>query len=207
MPGRAQTAARLENASDLISPDALWRFTVDQYHSMIRSGILDEDDPVELLHGWLMAKMPKNPQHRLATQLVRDALAWVVPAGWHVMSQEPLTTPHSEPEPDAAVVRGQPRDYAKRHPGAADVALVVEVADSSLERDRSTKKQVYAEGKIPSYWIVNLIDRRVEAYTRPSGRGRNATYRGLRVFRPGQRLPLRLDGRIVTTLDPASLLP
>lgn len=115
-----------------VPDDTIWRLTVEQYHRMISAGILTDDDPVELLEGWLVFKMPKNPQHRLATQLTREALTRLIPAGWFVDTQEPITTYDSEPEPDVMIVRGQPRDYANRHPVPAEIALVVEVADATL---------------------------------------------------------------------------
>lgn len=86
--------------------DLLWRLRVDQYHAMIQSGILSGDDPVELLEGWLIVKMPKNPAHRISTHLVRTAIESILPSGWYVDSQEPITLSDSEPEPDVMIVRG-----------------------------------------------------------------------------------------------------
>src|SRR5438034_2809316 len=83
-----------------IPKDLIWRLSVNQYHEMIRAGILTEDDPVELLEGWLVFKMPKKPLHRLVTQALRDFLDGLIPADWHVNVQEPVTTATSEPEPD-----------------------------------------------------------------------------------------------------------
>jgi Uma2 family endonuclease len=132
---------------------------------MIQAGILTDDDPIELLEGWLVAKMPKNPRHRLVTQLLREALARLLPAGWYVDAQEPITTEDSEPEPDIAVVRGERRDYADRHPGPQDLALLIEVADTTLQRDRTLKKRLYARAGILVYWIVNLPENHIEVYT------------------------------------------
>src|SRR5262245_43226358 len=91
--------------------DLVWRLSVDQYHAMIWGGILTDDDPVELLEGWLICKMSKNPRHRVATRLVRLVLEGIIPEGWYVEAQEPITTTDSEPEPDVAVIRGNTRDY------------------------------------------------------------------------------------------------
>lgn len=100
----------------LIVPDnPIWRLTVEQYHQMIDAGILTEDDSVELLEGWLITKMPKKPSHSVATELTQDALMTVLPAGWFIKVQEPITTADSEPEPDIMVVRGVRRDYTD-HP-------------------------------------------------------------------------------------------
>ncbi|HLG16989.1 MAG TPA: Uma2 family endonuclease [Blastocatellia bacterium] len=137
--------------------DLIWRLSVEQYHDMIRAGILTPDDPVEMLAGWLVYKMPKNPPHRIATKLALQALEAVVPAGCYVDSQEPITLDDSEPEPDVMVVRGDTRQYRERHPGVDDVVLIVEIADTTIERDRGVKKAVYARAGIPVYWIVNLL--------------------------------------------------
>ena len=91
-------------------PEPIWRLSVEQYHEMIDAGILDEDDPVELLEGWLIPKMPKNPPHSFTTDLTREALAGLLPTGWYVRGQEPITTEDSEPESDVAVIRGDRRD-------------------------------------------------------------------------------------------------
>jgi Uma2 family endonuclease len=98
---------------------------------MGRAGILTSDDRVELLEGLLVTQMNKTPAHTLATALLREELAALLPAGWYVRSQDPITLAASEPEPDLAVVRGTPRDYRDRHPGPGDVAVVVEIADAA----------------------------------------------------------------------------
>src|SRR5438552_16704613 len=91
--------------------EPVFRLSVEQYHEMIDAGILTDDDPVELLEGWLVSKMPKKPAHRIATRRTRTALEGIVPEGWYVDSQEPITLGSSEPEPAVAVVRGQTEDY------------------------------------------------------------------------------------------------
>jgi Uma2 family endonuclease len=148
--------------------DPLWRLSVTQYHAMLHAGILTADDPVELLAGWLVRKMPKNPAHRAATRLLSQALERLLPAGWYVDTQEPITLADSEPEPDVVIVRGDTRQYLDRHPGSQDVTLVVEIADTTLQRDRVLKQRLYAQAGIPVYWIVNLPERQVEVYSQPS---------------------------------------
>ena len=97
----------------------------------------------------------------VATGCLLDLLPRVLPAGWFLNVQDPITTPESLPEPDAAVIRGSRRDYRERRPMAADVGLIIEVADTSLAQDRGTKKRVYARVGIPVYWIVNLNTSRI----------------------------------------------
>jgi Uma2 family endonuclease len=185
----------------------VWRLTVEQYHEMIRAGILTEDDPVELLEGWLISKMPKNPPHRVATRLTTKALERIVPAGWYVDQQEPITTRTSEPEPDVVVVRGDTRDYLDRHPGPRDLAMVVEVADTTLERDRTLKKRLYAAAEIPLYWIVNLIEQQVEVYTQPTGEAEPADYRDRQDYRLPDSVSLVIEGEEIARVAVSDLLP
>ncbi|XZN93400.1 MAG: Uma2 family endonuclease [Microcoleus sp.] len=147
--------------------DLILRLSIEQYHAMIQAGILTDDDPVELLEGLLVFKMAKNPPHRLATGLTRTALENILPPGWYVDSQEPITLQNSEPEPDIAVIRGDRRQYPDRHPGPEDIAMIVEISDSTLQRDRTIKKRIYARAGIPFYWIVNLAESQVEVYSQP----------------------------------------
>src|SRR5438067_871409 len=102
-------------------PDVpIYRLTVAQYHAMAEHGILTEDDPVELIEGWLVRKMTKHRPHSLCTRRTRRALERILPSDWYVDAQEPVTTANSEPEPDVAVIRGEAEDYPDRQPGAAD---------------------------------------------------------------------------------------
>ena len=192
--------------SDLPS-GLLWRLSVDQYHQMIRAGILTEDDRVELLEGLLVTKMTKNPPHIVATDLLQAALPRIVPAGWFVSMQNPVTTEDSESEPDGRVVRGHPRDYVGRRAGPSDVALVVEVADTSLASDQGVKKRIYARAGIPYYWIVNLLDCRLEVFSDPTGPAAEPDYRRRQDFGPADAVSLVIEGREVGHLDVSELLP
>ena len=188
-------------------PEPVCRLSVSQYHEMITAGILTQDDPVELLEGWLVPKMVKNPPHSTARHRTTKALEQILSSGWHVRSQEPITASDSEPEPDVAIVRGDPGQYELSHPRPQDVALVVEVADASLNRDRSLKKQVYARAGIPVYWIVNLRERRIEVYTAPSGPIEVSDYRQQEFCADGSEVPLTIDAHEVGRIPVAALLP
>jgi Uma2 family endonuclease len=201
------SVSAVSEQSVAVSTDVIWRFSVDQYHAMIRTGILTEDDPVELLEGWLVTKMPKNPRHSVITQLTREVLAHLLPSGWYVDTQEPITTADSEPEPDIVVVRGERRQYLDHHPSPQDVALVVEVADSTLQRDRSLKKRLYAAAGIPVYWIINLLNRQIEVYTDPSGPGEQPNYHQQQTYGPIDTVPLMIEDREVGRLTVRDLLP
>lgn len=188
-------------------PEPIERLTVNQYHEMVRNGILTEDNRVELLEGWLVRKMTKRPPHTIATDQVRDFLARLFAVDAAVRAQEPITTEDSEPEPDVGVARGKKRDYLARHPLASEVLIIVEVADASLSRDRTLKKVIYARARIPVYWIVNLIDRQIEVYTDPTGPAEEPTYRQRQDYLPGDSVPVIVDGQEVGWLAVSDLLP
>ena len=154
----------------LPSPGEVYRFTVDQYERMVRDGTIDEDEPVELLDGIVVRKMPKGPRHDASSARCRRELERALPAGWHLRVEGSVRIPdYNEPEPDLCVVRGESDDYTDHHPGPADIALVVEVADSSLARDRGEKRDNYARAGIPVYWVVNLVGRQLEVSSNPAG--------------------------------------
>src|SRR5271166_6229315 len=111
---------------------SLARFSVARYQRMIETGILTADDKVELLENYVVLKMPRNPPHDGTIDLVHAALPPHVPSGWLLRIQQAVVLPDSQPEPDFAIVRGGPRSFLTRHPGAAEVGLLIEVANSSL---------------------------------------------------------------------------
>ena len=176
-----------------IPPDPVLRLSVDQYHAMICSGILTEDDPVELLEGWLILKMPKNPLHSATTRQVRQVLENKIPNGWIVDSQEPITTTDSEPEPGVIVMRGDAKQYVDRHPGPEDLALVVEISGATLQRDRELKKRIYASSAIPAYWIVNLAEQQIEVYIEPSGNAGHPDYGQQRIYELEDEISLSIE--------------
>ena len=198
-----------------VPSEPVWRLSVEQYHQIIRAGILTKDDPIELLEGWLIQKMPKNPRHRAATKLTRDALEAIVPRGWYVDSQEPITLSDSEPEPDVIIVRGDTRDYLDRHPGVADLGLVVEIADSTLERvraalrmqHRSLKQRLYARAGISVYWIVNLSQQQLEVYTQPNNSTETPTYEQSQFYSLGSRVTVAIATQTIGSITVDDLFP
>ncbi len=195
------------SVSALPQNELLWRCSVEKYHQMIRAGIFTDDAPIELLEGLLVRKMTKNPPHTISTTRARHRLEEVIPAGWYVNSQEPITLDDSEPEPDVFIARGAFDDYITHHPFAEDVALVIEVADSTLERDRTTKRRVYARAGIPIYWIINLVGRGLEVYTNPTGQAEEPDYQESQIFADDNTVPLRIDGREIAQIAVRTLLP
>ena len=191
----------------ILPPVPVRRFTVDEYHQMIQSGILGEDDNVELLEGWIVPKMPRNPPHDAVISFIADVLPPRLPKGLFCRGQSAITTAASEPEPDTAVIRGTQRDYLGRHPGPADMALVIEVADSSLSRDRTIKGRIYAAASVPVYWIINLVDNLVEVYTNPTGPDPAPVYRVHQAYRIGDLVPFVVDGVELGPIPAQELLP
>jgi Uma2 family endonuclease len=183
------------------------RFTVARYQRMVEAGILTAEDKVELLENYLVLKMPCNPRHDGTLQRMLRPLLRVVPVGWDIRIQSAIALSDSQPEPDFAFVRRSAADYENHHPGTADVGLVIEVADSSLLRDQRDKTRIYARGGIPWYWIVNLVDRRIEVYGQPSGPSAIPAYNAMQTYQPGDAVPLVLDGVTVGSLAAADLLP
>jgi len=190
-----------------IPNDLILRLRIEQYHAIIQAGILTDDDSVELLEGWLVFKMPKNPPHRATTRLVRTALENILPAGWYVDSQEPITLSNSEPEPDIVVVRGDTRQYLDRHPGAEDIALIIEVSDTTLQRDRTVKKRIYARAGISIYWIVNLVEEQVEVYSQPLVEVEQPDYSQRLDFGRSAVIPIIIEGIEIGAIAVDALLP
>jgi len=187
-------------------PYPVRQFSVAEYHRLGEAGVLAEDEPVELLEGWIVPKMTRNPPHEMAVKLVRKALEDRLPEQWHVAIQSAVTTPDSEPEPDLAVVRGGIRDYPDHHPGPGDVPLLVEVAESSLARDRQ-KLRLYARAGIPVVWIVNLVEFRVEVHHEPDTSAAQPRYGRQESYAADDSVPLVIHGEQIASIPAGELLP
>lgn len=185
---------------------SLARFSVASYQRMIAAGALTSEDKVELLENYVVLKMPHNPPHDSTIQRMLRPLMKALPGGWDLRVQSAISLSDSEPEPDFAIVRGSSNDYESRHPTAADVGLLIEVADTSLARDRHDKGRIYANAEIPNYWIVNLLDRQIEIYRQPSPSDAPAEYGAPQFYQVGHRVPLVLDGTTVAMVPVAELL-
>lgn len=186
-------------------PIPMHRFTVAQYHRMIETGVLTENDRVELLEGWIVDKMPQHPRHSGAISILQARLQARLRKGWIVRVQSPITLEGSEPEPDLAVVKGPEERYLTAHPKGEDIALVIEVADSSVDRDRTVKGRTYAEGRIPVFWLVNLPQFTIEVYSQPKG-GRAPKYQSREVLGVEQGATLCIEGRSVGAAIPVAHL-
>jgi Uma2 family endonuclease len=199
-------SARLQKKSQADSFYPLHRFSVDQYEKMIEAGILTSEDRVELIEGIVIQKMTQHPPHAVAIDYALDALRPLLSNGWRLREQKPIKLSNSEPEPDLVVVRGPLQRYERRHPGPRDIALLIEVADTSLEADRQDKGLTYARARIPIYWIINLIDRQVEVYTEPKC-GKAPAYRHRRDYALNAKVSLLIEGNEVGQVSVSELLP
>ncbi len=198
-----QTTSVAVNGS--LPGQASYRFTVEQYRRMAETGILTEEDRVELLEGWIIPKMTHLPPHDASISLTQTELYPRLPPDWILRIQSAINTDDSEPEPDIAVVRGPARRYARAHPKQKDIGMLVEVAESSLAEDRVRKGRLYARARIPIYWIINLIEGIIEVYTNPRG-GKEPRYTERRDYLPEDKIPLVLNGKEVARLAVRDLL-
>jgi len=195
-------------ALSTIHPDRLHEgariipISVHQYDRMIDAGILPEGAPIELIDGMLVLKdrskagediMTVGNEHTWAVKVVGRADERLRPLGCHMQTQAPvIVSSNREPEPDGAVLIGSEDDFLRRKPRATDVTCIIEVADSSLDFDRTTKQSAYAEAGIRQYLIINLIDNVIEERLSPDpGSGR---YGSLRALHVGEMLELLLGG-------------
>ncbi len=190
---------------DEIPPWPVVRFTVDEYHRLIELGILTEDDNLELLDGWLVRKMPENPPHDGTIMLLQRLLFALLPSHWTVRIQSAIETQDSEPEPDLAIVQNTPETYLTHHPRGNDISLVIEVADSSVDRDRK-KSRLYARAGIPVYWIVNLEDRVLEMYADPQGSETSRDYAIRRKIGINGSVELTIAGQVCGVVAVADMI-
>jgi Uma2 family endonuclease len=192
--------------------DRLFRIPLEMYHRMAELGILTKHHRTVLLDGLLVTKMTRYPPHVTSTIRVFKALDQLVGERWHARKEDPISLPggpggrDSEPEPDGSVVRGSIDDYTDHHPVPGDIALVVEVADSSVADDRAGLVR-YAWAEIPTAWIVNLPEGRVEVSSKPTGPDAQARYLEVDLYGAGDHVPVVLDGREVGRIEVKALLP
>jgi Uma2 family endonuclease len=184
----------LAESSEAVASEAMveprrWLWTADDYQRVGELGLFVDGARLELLEGEVYEKVsPQGVPHAEATELTAETIRGVLPRGLRVRVQLPLRLgKRSEPEPDIAVVSGPIRSGLPHHPTTA--LLVIEIADSSLRIDRELKRRIYAAAGIPGYWVLDLLNRRLEVYLDPvTPEGEEAYYQTVRICRPGDRI-------------------
>jgi len=151
--------------------------------------------------------MTHNPLHDGIIQIISKCLGRRLPHHWETRIQSAITTADSEPEPDIVVARGDERAYLARHPGPADIGILIEVAESSLDQDRNEKSRLYARAGIAVYWIINLVDSQIEVGTDPTGPTAAPAYNIRSTYRGEDMMPIVLDGVEVACIAARDLLP
>jgi Uma2 family endonuclease len=152
-----------------LEPEELYTWVVADYHQMIESGILTPNCPVELLEGRIIRMSPQRPFHASSVHRTNKYLSKLLGNRAEVRIQSPITLgDDSEPEPDIAVVFTNINEYADRHPAPTDIYLLIEVADTTLTKDRELKSKIYAKNLVSEYWILDLQNRQVYIYRSPA---------------------------------------
>jgi Uma2 family endonuclease len=191
----------------ITAPNAHYRFSTDQYLRMVETGILTEDTPVEFYLGEVVPKMPQGDPHGKALERLDRQFQRMLPDDISVRIQSPVYVPDGVPEPDLVLcdsldIRGD------LHPQGDEIHLVLEVAESSIGKDRGVKAGIYARAGIPVYWIVNVDDRQVEVYTDPhTPPTGDVGYRTRIDYKSGQDVPVVIDGKTFGSITVARLLP
>jgi Uma2 family endonuclease len=181
------------------------RWTKEEFYKLADLGILD-GQKAELIDGEIMVLSPQKPLHYTIVDQAGDVLRPLVGANAHIRLQGPIDLgPHSEPEPDVAVVKGKREDYSQHHPRTA--LLLVEVSDSTLQSDRTRKASLFARAGSTDYWIINLVHNQVEVFRDPApdpsqlyGFG----YKNISVLTPGMQVAAL---NLPLVVDVAKLLP
>lgn len=160
-------------------------FTVDEYHRMGAAGVFSEDDRVELMEGEILMMSPIGSRHAASVNRVHMEFSSLLRGRAIVSVQNPVVlNDFSEPEPDIAVLRPRTDFYAQALPTAADVLLIIEVADTSFEYDRDIKLPAYARSGVPEVWLADLPAETIRVHTEPV----NGVYRNARSYQRGDEI-------------------
>lgn len=173
-------------------------FTASEYNRMAEAGILTEDDRVELIEGEIIEMSPIGSRHAACVNRLNMLLSSQSGRDLIVSVQNPiLVDDYSEPEPDVAVLRMRDDYYAQALPEASDVLLVIEVADTSVEIDRSVKIPLYARTGIPLTILADLPNELVEVYSEPV----NGQYQSMESFKRGDSFRLKTLPQLSLNVD------
>lgn len=160
-------------------------FTTAEYHQMIEAGVIKEDDRVELFNGEIIEMSPIGPRHASHVDRLNEILTAKFRKFAIVRVQSPITLgDYSEPQPDLTLLKRRADFYASGHPTPADVLIVIEVSDSTVEKDHRAKIPAYAQAGIPEAWLIDLVEDRIEVHSNPY----NNVYQEVRIIQRGQKV-------------------
>jgi Uma2 family endonuclease len=160
------------------------RLSVKDYYRLAESGVLDPDARVELLDGEIIDMSPIGPFHGGVTNFLMELFASASKGRWITAVPGPVRLhDHSEPQPDLMLLKPSPNYYRTQHPRPEDVFLLVEISDTSLEKDQGKKLPAYARAGIPEVWIINLNELTIEVYRQPHFAG----YASKAILQPGDK--------------------
>ncbi|HEY9611374.1 Uma2 family endonuclease [Allocoleopsis sp.] len=181
------------------APFTLRLWTVEEYYQMAAAGIFHPEERVELIAGQIIRMSAKGTAHTSAVGRISRLLQNRLGQQAWIRKEDPIQLDNfSEPEPDIAVVRLDPLDYADHHPTPSEVYLIIEVADSSLKYDRETKAKAYAKSGIADYWVLDLIDRKLHVFRESTQEG----YQSEVIFSEGASVsPLQFPDIAITLQD------
>jgi Uma2 family endonuclease len=164
------------------------KFTVEQYHKMAESGILTEDDRVQLIRGEIIEMSPIGTKHAACVKCLNKLLSGKLRDRVLIAIQDPVVlNNNSEPQPDVALLKPRDDFYATAHPQPQDIFLLIEVSDSTIVYDREEKIPLYAEANIIEVWLVDINEQIVEVYQQPTAAG----YQLMQKFASGQTLSIK----------------
>jgi len=172
-------------------------WTLEQYHNMVDAGVLTENHRVELLNGKIVPMSPVGRYHAACVSNIQEFFILSFGKKFTWRTQDPVSMlDDSEPEPDFVIAVRNDSNYAEGHPTKDDIVVLMEVSDSTLDKDREHKLPIYAEGGVKEYWIINLVDRQFEIYTAPLEDG---TYGDKTIHQEGSSFEHNVLGTIVVS--------
>lgn len=183
------------------------RFSIAEYHRLGELGFFEPDDRSELIRGEIIIMAAKGRLHSVCNSLLVEELIILLARRARLRGQEPIIlSDNSEPEPDVVIARNRSDNYFSSHPQPADILLVIEVSDSTLKYDRTTKLPLYAEAGISNYWIFNLVDNQLEMHSEPYQKQNGSfSYQLQRVLLPNQTVVI--PGFPELSLDLSAVFP
>jgi len=173
-----------------------FQFSVEDYHTLVETGVIKPTDKVELIKGQIITMSPIKSPHAACVRRLGNILRKIFGDKAIISEQNPIALgTHSEPEPDVAVLSYQEDNYEESHPTEKDVFIAIEVANTTQKYDRETKMPLYAEYGIPEAWVIDLVAKTIEVYSKPM----NGEYGDKRTFKRGDVLESEFIERLLVS--------